>query len=168
MEHEKLTRHSSFADPSRATLPSTTPPNPCRSPSHRKTPLPLSRPRRYDYNNNNTDHKLATTDTLFAAIYPTLIQPAITGHQGTLRLQRASWRTITLPLIRRRRFLTRGKPRKRQRLVRGLQSTAQLSRPGACELFRHRRQDCERQRRVDKVCQRDTRQRIRRGCTHAC
>lgn len=54
----KANPNSSFADPSRATLPSTTPPNPCRSPSHRKTPLPLSRPRRYahdrDNHNNNT------------------------------------------------------------------------------------------------------------------
>jgi len=56
----------SFDDPSRATPPSTTPPNPCRSPSHKKTPLPLSRPRRYA-----TTTILPPTTTL-AAHYPTL------------------------------------------------------------------------------------------------
>jgi hypothetical protein len=30
--------------------------------------LLLNRPRRYDYNNNNPDHKLTTTTALFAVI----------------------------------------------------------------------------------------------------
>ena len=166
----KLIRPSnSFDDPSRATHPpSTTPPNQCRSPSRRRTPLPSSRPRRCVHNCHHNNNPITPPPSL--SFYPTRAntQPTTAGHQGPLRLQRTRGRTIPLPLILRRRLPPRRQPRKRHRLVRSLQPTSQLSRPGTCDLLRHRWQDCKRQRRLEEVCQRNTRQRLRRGSTHAC
>lgn len=137
----KLIRPSnSFDDLSRATHPpSTTPPNPCRSPSRRKTPLPSNRPRRYctHYHHCHHNNPVPFHNPRSLSFYPTRAntQPTTAGHQGSLRLQRTSWRTIPLPLILRRRLPARRQPRKRHRLVRSLQPTPQLSRPGACDLL---------------------------------
>jgi len=84
----KLIRPSnSFDDLSRATHPpSTTPPNPCRSPSRRKTPLPSSRPRRYctHYHHCHHNNPVPFHNPRSLSFYPTRANTA--HHRRSSRL----------------------------------------------------------------------------------